>query len=342
MRRRGFTLIELLVVIAIIAVLIALLLPAVQAAREAARRTQCIDNLKQIGLAIHNYHDNFGSLPWGQGPDAWGGWSSLTMMLPYLEQAPLYNVINFNIVNGSYYANGAAYAFNTTATRTSVGLFLCPSDSDKLTNAEGHVNYVANTGTYANMYTSVADGMFGGQTGEGSGVAGRPVRFRDVTDGLSTTVAFSEKVKALGDNNNNSPPNPDLNTPTGSVMNVPGIDKGTAPANRQNAYNQCLTAGPPKTAANLTQEKSQGWSWSNGNPYGARYCHVMPPNKWSCAENWNNHGGAYTASSRHKGIVNALMGDGTVKAVKETIDINVWWGLGTSAGNEAISSAELQ
>ena len=93
--RRGFTLIELLVVIAIIAVLIALLLPAVQAAREAARRSQCVNNLKQIGLAMHNYHSSINALPWDHGPGGWNEWSSLVMLLPYMEQQPLFNSINF-------------------------------------------------------------------------------------------------------------------------------------------------------------------------------------------------------------------------------------------------------
>src|ERR1700689_4345830 len=94
-QRSAFTLIELLVVIAIIAVLIALLLPAVQAAREAARRAQCVNNLKQLGLALHNYHDTMGCLPWDHGPNSWNEWSGMTMLLPFMEQTSLYNSINF-------------------------------------------------------------------------------------------------------------------------------------------------------------------------------------------------------------------------------------------------------
>ena len=96
MRRRGFTLIELLVVIAIIAVLIALLLPAVQAAREAARRAQCVNNLKQIGLALHNYHQAVNAFPWGDGPDEWNVWSSVALALPYFEGTTVFNAINFS------------------------------------------------------------------------------------------------------------------------------------------------------------------------------------------------------------------------------------------------------
>ena len=116
--RRGFTLIELLVVIAIIAVLIALLLPAVQAAREAARRAQCTNNLKQIGLALHNYHSAINSLPWGDGP-WWIEWSAHTLLLPYMEQGPIYNAINFATRSPSAGASFVhQHPINTTATYT--------------------------------------------------------------------------------------------------------------------------------------------------------------------------------------------------------------------------------
>ena len=106
--RRGFTLIELLVVIAIIGVLIALLLPAVQAAREAARRSQCSNNLKQIGLALHNYEGAIGAMPWGEGPGGWNDWSALCLMLPYIEQKPLYDSLNFaNTSNASKIGGGS-------------------------------------------------------------------------------------------------------------------------------------------------------------------------------------------------------------------------------------------
>jgi prepilin-type N-terminal cleavage/methylation domain-containing protein len=138
-RARGFTLIELLVVIAIIAVLIALLLPAVQSAREAARRAQCTNNLKQIGLAIHNYHTANNTFPPGTAASKnnlnpmdgggiacadWMGWSAQGLMLNYIEQGPLYNAINFNFDPISW----PSYPFNSTASNTKIAGFLCPSD----------------------------------------------------------------------------------------------------------------------------------------------------------------------------------------------------------------------
>src|SRR5208282_723912 len=131
--RRGFTLIELLVVIAIIAVLIALLLPAVQSAREAARRAQCVNNLKQIGLAIHNYHTASNTFPPGSaasyntynpGCVAWMGWSAQGLMLPYLEQSSIYNAANFS------YDSWNDNATNQTARDTRIAAFICPSDTN--------------------------------------------------------------------------------------------------------------------------------------------------------------------------------------------------------------------
>ena len=170
---RGFTLIELLVVIAIIAVLIALLLPAVQAAREAARRSQCINNCKQIGLALHNYEQAIGSLPWGLGPNNWNDWGSLPMLLPNMEQGSLFNSINFANTGNSIhtgnngttslpFASGAGFQ-NTTVFLVKINVFLCPSDSDRLTSLMGHNNYYGNAGsTPGSLYnTTPLDGLFG-------------------------------------------------------------------------------------------------------------------------------------------------------------------------------------
>jgi len=151
--RRGFTLIELLVVIAIIAVLIALLLPAVQAAREAARRAQCVNNLKQIGLAMHNYHSSNGTFPQGHSQAAsqagysgayagWTEWSAQAEMLGFMEQTPLYNQINFNFCAGYNYG----WVCNSSAAFNSVASFLCPSDNA----SNGGAKFNAGWGNFAN------------------------------------------------------------------------------------------------------------------------------------------------------------------------------------------------
>jgi len=154
--RAGFTLIELLVVIAIIAVLIALLLPAVQAAREAARRAQCVNNLKQIGLAVANYESGTGSYPFGNGP-WWTEWSAQSMLLPYIEQGPIYNSINFNSTKafaGPFMHDGLV---NSTAEYAKISPFMCPSDQNRLTEPWGSNNYMANCGT-ARMGSTAATG----------------------------------------------------------------------------------------------------------------------------------------------------------------------------------------
>ncbi len=141
--RSGFTLIELLVVIAIIAVLIALLLPAVQSAREAARRAQCTNNLKQLGLAVANYESSTGVLPWGSGPDGWNNWSAAVLLLPYLEQQPLYSAINFSAPSAMFPSS----VWNLTGQAAQVAALLCPSDQDRLTTPYGKNNYMANVGS---------------------------------------------------------------------------------------------------------------------------------------------------------------------------------------------------
>ena len=141
-------------VIAIIAVLIALLLPAVQAAREAARRSQCVNNLKQIGLALHNYHDQKGSLPFGHGDYTvtWNDWSAHSQMLAQLELGNLFNAINFTQTIAPANPTVGGCPQNTTVIYTSIRTFLCPSDFSRLTSPYGHCNYVASCGSIPNCF----------------------------------------------------------------------------------------------------------------------------------------------------------------------------------------------
>ncbi|MEO6808637.1 MAG: DUF1559 domain-containing protein, partial [Isosphaeraceae bacterium] len=189
-QRRGFTLIELLVVIAIIGVLIALLLPAVQAAREAARRMQCVNNLKQMGLGLMNYESVTGALPpsvvlTGSGSTVtwWGGWGVLGRVLPFMEQGPMFNAINFAI--------GYESLENTTVSGMSVKAYLCPSEIHPQAKPEpfgqlGVNNYAVNMGDWFIW------GGFGGQENRGAFGANRSRRLADFTDGTSNTLLASE------------------------------------------------------------------------------------------------------------------------------------------------------
>jgi prepilin-type N-terminal cleavage/methylation domain-containing protein/prepilin-type processing-associated H-X9-DG protein len=340
---RGFTLIELLVVIAIIAVLIALLLPAVQAAREAARRAQCVNNLKQIGIALHNYHDTAGAMPFGHGPFGWNDWNAQAMLLPYMEQTPLYNSINFaNGISGAAPNN----AQNLTIQRVQVNTFLCPSDTVRLTSPYGHINYAANAGSNVQFFGPQFSGMFGwvvnpnadasGDNKANLGNSGRSVRFSDVTDGLSNTAAFSEKVMGIGNNNQNTR---DPLKPTSNIFQVnftPASGNDLVPL----PYFTLCKAINPTTQA-LPSTEAMGNHWWSGHPYAGRYNHIMTPNTWSCLYAVNgitNGNGTVPASSRHPGVVNVLFGDGSIRAVKSTVTNAVWWAVGTRAGGEVLSS----
>jgi prepilin-type N-terminal cleavage/methylation domain-containing protein len=349
-RRRAFTLIELLVVIAIIAVLIALLLPAVQSAREAARRSQCINNLKQIGLAMHNYHSTIGALPWGDGPDGWNAWSAMALALPYFEGSAMYNALNF----AAGFSN-PDWPFNTTVMRTNISFANCPSDVDRLANPEGHANYSGNAGSNpGNFYDYDKLGAFDGvfawtgnplQTyGQNKGMV--TISFAAILDGTSNTACFSEKVKGVdttGSNNNLRDGDivRDNLTPTSNIVTL-AKPANADQLNPQNWYSKCKAQSPATPGATLATNTYYpfGLYWFSGQPSHTRYNHVMPPNSWSCAwgGHWGDMGGAYTASSRHPGVVNELMCDGSVRSIKNSINMNVWWALGTRAGGEVISA----
>ena len=186
--RRGFTLIELLVVIAIIAILTALLLPAVQQAREAARRTQCKNNLKQIGLALHNYHDMAGCFPFAIGGTG-NKYSALSQLLPHLDQAPLYANINFSL----QYTDAA----NTAARLVELTVLRCPSDfPNPQPTAGGATNYVPNKGSSVGWQDPAANGVMFWFS---------KTRMRDILDGSSQTAAFSERNLTDGSNGISTP-----------------------------------------------------------------------------------------------------------------------------------------
>jgi prepilin-type N-terminal cleavage/methylation domain-containing protein/prepilin-type processing-associated H-X9-DG protein len=340
-RRSAFTLIELLVVISIIAVLIALLLPAVQSAREASRRAQCSNNLKQIGLSIHNYESAFKVLPFGKGDSyatslpgtpVYARWSTNSQLLMFIEQGNLFNSINFNLPPETPGMAGAvpfmpAYQNpnreNATASRTQVATFLCPSDGPPLAEWTGGTSYLGNQQTWAcDLGESQSSTLDPTETPRGIFYWRSAVRFSDVTDGLSNTAFFSEKIRGTGTPN---PKTDMLVMPVASSLN--------------DTFQQC--AALPLTALPLTSR--QGMSWVMGEMCCTTYNHVATPNSRTCASlgfpgTMANMAMQVPPSSNHPGGVNILFGDGTVRFVKSAVALSTWRALGTRNGGEVVSA----
>ncbi len=334
--RRGFTLIELLVVIAIIAVLIALLLPAVQVARETARRLQCINNLRQLGLAMHNYHQALDTLPFGDLTYSWCDFSSNAMLLPYLEQGSLYNAINFA---AQLLPANPGCLQNTTVQYATVGVMSCPSDGlDRLTSATGHSNYAPNAGSDPAIYSRTTSPWVGPfpvvSIGSIDVDLRHVVNFRSITDGLGQTAAYSERVKGIG--------NVLVAQPSDAVKPSSALYQGQASwaaGGPQTFWQNCNAGGARLGLAAMNQFLPSGSAWYSGHASCTSYTHVMPPDTWSCEyDTGYQPNGAMTASSRHAGGVNVLFCDGGVRFVKSTISPPTWWALGSMAGGEILSA----
>ena len=356
----GFTLVELLVVIAIIGILVGLLLPAVQAAREAARRMQCSNNLKQIGLALHNYHDSAKKFPYLRGgrnnpSNRCGDYHGIVPMLPYFEQTSRANLEASNAALNPYEntAIGAVWF-------GSIPSIVCPSASPttnaRYTNQPLRSYHFSMGTTITNNWQGATNGMFqygsiGSTTFPNCIGKGSHKSFSDITDGTSNTVAVGEKGHGDGGAAAGNPATLEPRTVIGlavypfnvaALTNDPTICLATA---RGKKYISGTVSG--------TFPASEIWAF--GHPHWAGFNTILPPNSASCYDlanvNPSNASGLFSLSSRHTGGVNVCFADGSVHFMSDSIDCGnygvapnrnygVWGALGTVSGGEVGGNIE--
>ena len=331
-RPLGFTLIELLVTIAVLAILAGLLIPATQRAREAARRLECVNHLKQIGLALHHYAADQGCFP----PARIGstsntahssGYSALARMLGQLEQSALFASLNFEPNEGDVFG----LAVNRTSKLTTVAIFLCPSDTSCPVEGYGRVNYRVNLGSNPGYFRDDP------ASNEGSFSLKRSLGPADFRDGLSTTVGVSERLQG------------DWTQGTvkrgGDYLMVANTSDLSIRADGALAVCGAL---PPPPATAVESRGGESWYYAGyhytaynhcGPPNGAiSDCRLffLPPNTVEPARELVF--GVFSATSYHPGGVNALLMDGSVRFVQDSIALPTWRALGTRSGGEVVGA----
>jgi prepilin-type N-terminal cleavage/methylation domain-containing protein/prepilin-type processing-associated H-X9-DG protein len=368
----GFTLIELLVVIAIIAVLIALLLPAVQSAREAARRAQCTNNLKQLGLAVANYESSTGAYPqcycqratwdlttYTLGDSGWGNFSVHAYILPYMDGGPIYAAINFSVSSSDNEDN----AFQASAIGTRINSFLCPSSTLPIGTlycclGVAPFNQIRFPGN--NYFGSVGPSVLPWASATPPGIfsivgPGDPsvVGVRDVSDGTSNTISFGEW--RMGDFNSSKLSIQDaidiLQNKVGDFGSWGNVTTSSMPSAGMPAFtaflNACQGAAPGSIVGNSnwkTNKSSLGREWAQGMFGHTLGTTLLAPNPqyYNCnMESWGGDfdaPGMYNLSSYHPGGANAAFADGSVRFIKSSTAMNVIWSLGSKAGNDFASA----
>jgi len=316
-----------MVVVAIIGILVMFTLPAIQRTRETARSTACLNNLHQLGIAVRHYHEENGAYPPGRfrGTKGLHRWSQHARLLPYLEQERVHLNIDYHKSPG----NGT----NARVRTAQIATFRCPSDSNRMITSYnknhfgwGKNNYKGNAGNDIGLMVN------GREQNNGIFLTDVVVRDAHVTDGESNTALFAEAV--LGDANDQS-------------VEIPSdwFRISESHTTREAVYQACQNVVPQTGPANQICRSGRNWVWGNYIP--TRYNHVMLPNGASCARRnstngdldagVNDKGGATTASSRHIGGINIVMADSSARFILSSIDIQVWWALGSRNGGEAIS-----
>jgi prepilin-type N-terminal cleavage/methylation domain-containing protein len=352
-RLSGFTLIELLVVIAIIAVLVALLLPAVQQAREAARRSQCKNSLKQLGLALHNYQEAYNSFVFATGgtdlpaSDAsnWSRLNGLIPLTPYMDQTPLFNQIS---AGGTIQGTGpwnkmgpAPWRDDYPLWRTQVASLRCASETGRGTDwpRSGRTSYAF---CFGDSIRDVHGGGLWNRNAPIRGMFGLYTSFglSDCLDGSSNIILMGEIGTAISDGN----PSDIIGQ---VVQSVGGLDTNPAICLTK-VVNNAYIAGAPITGW-------RGQRWADGNISNSGFQTILPPNSPNCGvSTWDGDWGVFSAGSRHAGGAHVLMGDGAVRFVSNSIDTGnksapdpnstgrgkspygIWGALGTRASGETI------